>query len=74
MQTSISQTNNSPLQFAKRPSKANHGRSVTLLTNFHRMQVQNKDGNIMKYSVKFEPEIADNARCRVQSSKGAPSS
>lgn len=42
------------------------------------MNIQNKDGNIMKYSVKFEPEIADNANkiqgqiikgCREQLSK-----
>lgn len=47
--------------FAQKPRKANHNRPVQLVTNFHRMNIQNKDGNIMKYSVKFEPEVADNA-------------
>ena len=46
-------------KFASRPAKANHGRPIQVISNYHRIKI-NKGGkeDIHQYSVHITPEVA----------------
>jgi len=46
---------------ATKPRRANHGREVQLVTNYHSLKIQNS-GQIFQYSTSFEPECADTGK------------
>ena len=56
------QGSDSAFAFPSRPSRANHSREVSLITNIHQFRFIGGQKNVEKYAIHFTPEIPDNSR------------